>query len=158
MEFYKVKCWPFTGLIILIVLNRNLFPAEKSSESLQCLIDLHADLLIRKPFAMMVTVRSYCKAYSDVNWAISPRLSKVLGELLWVSRTFCLPYCLLANAVGDMGHEKVLQRKGNLGRWWCPFSIRFLAALRQVEAVWIRTREPEAASWQHFSLLWTPWI
>lgn len=48
MEFYKVKCWPFTSL--LIFLNRNLFPAEKSSESLQCLIDFHAKLLIQKAF------------------------------------------------------------------------------------------------------------
>lgn len=66
---------------------------------------------------MMVTVRSYCKAYSDVKRAISPGLDKVLGELLQVSQTFCSQYCLSANEVGDMGHKKVLQRKGNLGRW-----------------------------------------
>lgn len=64
MEFYEVKCWPFTSL--LIVLNRNLFPAEKP-ESLQCLTDFYAKLLIQKPFAMMVMVRSYCKVYLDAN-------------------------------------------------------------------------------------------
>lgn len=65
MEFNKVKCWPFTSL--LIFLNRNLFPSEKSSESLQCLIDFHAKLLIQKLFATMAMVRSLCKVYLDAN-------------------------------------------------------------------------------------------
>lgn len=116
MEFYKVKCWPLTS--ILIFLNRNLFPAEKSSESLQCLIDFHAKLLIQKPFPMMVMVRSYCKVYLEANWAVSPRLAEALGELLWVSDTFCLQHWLSTNAAENMGHEN-----GNLGRCKCPFGI-----------------------------------
>lgn len=153
-----MKCWPFTSLINLIVLNRNLLPAEKSSESLQCLVDLHANLLMWKSFAMMVTDCTGKPIYSDFSWGVSPRLAKVLGELLRVSQNFCLWYRLSAGAAGDMGHEKVLQRKGNLGRWWRPFSIRFLAALWWFEAARIRTRESEPACWQCFPLLWTPQI
>lgn len=62
MEFYKVKCWPFTSFIILIVPNRNLFPAEKLLEPLQYLLALHTNLLTWKPFSMTARVRSYCKA------------------------------------------------------------------------------------------------
>lgn len=60
-------------------------------------LDFHDNLLIGKPFSVMVAVRSYCKAYS-------------------VSQTFHLQYCLLVNAVGNMGRQKMLQRKDNSGR------------------------------------------
>lgn len=143
MEFYKVKCWPLTSLIILIVLKRNLFPAEKSLEALQCFTDLHANLLIWKPFATTARVRSYCRAcFSDFSWVISPWLENVAMALEIYSGSVKFPAYSIAYQLvwwETWGMTNFSRRwvKWAVHQLLCLFGIRLLAALQWVVLLWI---------------------